>query len=120
MLGQHLRDGFQLGVKQLGGRLGGREVEVIVVDDELKPDVAVTRVRTLLDRDKVDFVVGVVFSNVLMAVHKPVVDSQTFFIGTNAGPRPPPGGRAAPISSPPPTRTTRTTRCWANMRRTRG
>lgn len=96
VLGQHLRDGFQLGVKQLGGRLGGREVEVMVVDDELKPDVAVTRVRTLLDRDKVDFVVGVVFSNVLMAVHKPVVDSQTFFIGTNAGPSPAAGRACSP------------------------
>ena len=96
VLGQHTRDGFELGVRQRGGKLGGLETEVIVIDDELKPDVAVTKVRTLLERDKVDFVVGVVFSNVLMAVHKPIVDSQTYFIGTNAGPSPAAGRACSP------------------------
>jgi branched-chain amino acid transport system substrate-binding protein len=86
VLGQQARDGFQLAVKGLGGKLGGREVEVIVVDDELKPDVAVTKVKGLLERDKVDFVVGPIFSNVAVAVHKPIVDSSTFYISTNAGP----------------------------------
>ena len=71
VLGQQARDGFQLAVKDLGGKLGGRDVEVIVVDDELKPDVAVTKVKGLLERDKVDFVVGPIFSNVAVAVHKP-------------------------------------------------
>ena len=64
MLGQQVRDGFKLALKDMGGKLGGREVEVITVDDELKPDVAVTKVKGLLERDKVDFVVGPVFSNV--------------------------------------------------------
>ncbi|MDJ1159434.1 ABC transporter substrate-binding protein [Chelatococcus sp. SYSU_G07232] len=96
VLGQHLRDGFALGVKSLGGKLGGLEAEVVVVDDELKPDVAVNKVKGLIERDKVDFVVGVVFSNVLMAVHKPVVESQTFFIGTNAGPSPAAGKACSP------------------------
>jgi branched-chain amino acid transport system substrate-binding protein len=57
VLGQQLRNGFQLGVKTLGGKLGGREAEVIVADDELKPDVAVNKVKALVERDKVDFVV---------------------------------------------------------------
>lgn len=86
VLGQQARDGFQLGLKDLGGKLGGRDVEVIIVDDELKPDVAVTKVKGLLERDKVDFVVGPIFSNVAVAVHKPIVDSQTFYISVNAGP----------------------------------
>ena len=86
VLGQQARDGFQLAVKDLGGKLGGRDVEVIVVDDELKPDVAVTKVKGLLERDKVDFVVGPIFSNVAVAVHKPIVDANTFYISTNAGP----------------------------------
>src|SRR6187431_1974786 len=73
-LGQQARDGFNLAVKELGGKLGGRDAEVIVVDDELKPDVAVTKVKGLLDRDKVDFVVGPIFSNVLLAIHKPALD----------------------------------------------
>ena len=86
MLGQQARDGFQLAVKDLGGKLGGRDVEVIVVDDELKPDVAVTKVKGLLERDKVDFVVGPIYSNVAVAVHKPIVDANTFYISVNAGP----------------------------------
>jgi branched-chain amino acid transport system substrate-binding protein len=86
VLGQQSRDGFQLAVKDLGGKLGGREVEVMVVDDELKPDVAVTKAKGLLERDKVDFVVGPIFSNVAVAVYKPIVDANTFFISPNAGP----------------------------------
>src|SRR3954462_9191294 len=85
-LGQQVRDGFALGMKDLGGKMAGRDVEVIVVDDELKPDVAVTKVKGLLERDKVDFVVGPIFSNVLQAIHKPVVESKTFLISPNAGP----------------------------------
>jgi len=85
VLGQQARDGFQLAVKQLGGKLGGLDTEVIVVDDELKPDVAVTKVRGMLERDQVNFVVGPIFSNVLQAIHKPVVDSNAFLISPNAG-----------------------------------
>jgi branched-chain amino acid transport system substrate-binding protein len=85
-LGQQARDGFNLSVKELGGKLGGRDAEVIVVDDELKPDIAVTKVKGLLDRDKVDFVVGPIFSNVLLAIHKPALDGGAILISANAGP----------------------------------
>ncbi len=85
VLGQQLRNGFQLAVKDLGGKLGGREVEIIVQDDELKPDVAITKVKALLERDKVDFVVGPVFSNVLGAIFKPVTDANVILISPNAG-----------------------------------
>lgn len=84
-LGSQARNGFQLAVKQLGGKLGGVETEVIVVDDELKPDIAVGKVKGLIDRDKVDFVVGPIFSNILIAMHKPVTDSGAFLISPNAG-----------------------------------
>ena len=57
VLGQQLRNGFNLAVKTLDGKLGGRDVEVIVADDELKPDLAVTKVKALVERDKVEFVV---------------------------------------------------------------
>lgn len=85
VLGQQARDGFNLAVKQLGGKLGGLEAEVIVVDDELKPDVAVGKVKGLVERDQVNFVVGPIFSNVLQAIHKPVIDSNAFLISPNAG-----------------------------------
>ena len=85
VLGQQLRNGFQLAVKDLGGKLGGREVEVIVQDDELKPDIAISKVKALLERDKVDFVVGPVFSNILGAIFKPVTDAGVILISPNAG-----------------------------------
>lgn len=85
-LGQQVRDGFALAVKDLGGKMGGRDVDVVVVDDELKPDAAVTKVKGLLERDKVDFVVGPIFSNILQAIHRPVTESKTFLISPNAGP----------------------------------
>lgn len=86
VLGQQARDGFMLAVKDLGGKMAGRDVEVVAVDDELKPDAAVTKVKGLLERDKVDFVVGPIFSNILQAIHKPVTDSRTVLISPNAGP----------------------------------
>jgi branched-chain amino acid transport system substrate-binding protein len=85
-LGQQARDGFALAVKDLGGKMGGKDVEVVVADDELKPDGAVSKVKGLLERDKVDFVVGPIFSNILQAIHKPVTDNKTFLISPNAGP----------------------------------
>ncbi|SDR61420.1 amino acid/amide ABC transporter substrate-binding protein, HAAT family [Rhizobiales bacterium GAS191] len=85
-LGKQSLDGFQLAVKTLGGKLGGRDAEMVIVDDELKPDLAITKVQALIDRDKVDFVVGPIFSNVLAAIMKPVTDSKTFLISPNAGP----------------------------------
>ncbi len=85
VLGQQLRNGFQLAVKDMGGKLGGREVELFVQDDELKPDVAVTKAKALIDRDKVDFVVGPIFSNILIAIMKPVTEGGAILISPNAG-----------------------------------
>lgn len=88
VLGQHARDGFQLAVKELGGKLGGLDTEVVVVDDELKPDVAVDRVKALIERDEIDMFVGVIFSNVMMAVYKPLTEAGIITISPNAGPSP--------------------------------
>jgi branched-chain amino acid transport system substrate-binding protein len=85
VLGQQLRNGFNLAVKDLNGKLGGRDVEVIVADDELKPDLAVNKAKTLVDRDKVDFVVGPIFSNILAAIMKPVTEGGAILISPNAG-----------------------------------
>jgi len=85
VLGGQLRNGFQLAVKTLGGKLGGREAEITVADDELKPDVAVSKVKAFVERDKVDFVVGPIFSNILQSIMKPVTDADTILISPNAG-----------------------------------
>ena len=85
-LGQQVRDGFQLAVDKNGGKLGGVPVKITVIDDELKPDVAVERVRSYVESEKPAFVVGPVFSNILGAIAKPVLDSGAFLISPNAGP----------------------------------
>jgi branched-chain amino acid transport system substrate-binding protein len=85
-LGNQLRDGWLAGVKHLDGKLGGIPVQTLVIDDELKPDVALTKVGEALERDKVDFVVGIVFSNILQAIFRPVTESGTFLVSVNAGP----------------------------------
>lgn len=95
-LGRDILDGFNLGVKHAGDTLGGRPVEVIVGDDQLKPDVGVQVASRMLEKDKVDFVVGIVFSNVMMAVAKPITDAGIFLISANAGPSPLAGAGCLP------------------------
>jgi branched-chain amino acid transport system substrate-binding protein len=85
VLGQQQRNGLQLAIKTLGNKLGGREVELLVQDDELKPDVAVSKVKAFVERDKVDFVVGPIFSNILQAIFKPAIDGGAILISPNAG-----------------------------------
>jgi branched-chain amino acid transport system substrate-binding protein len=85
VLGQQSKNAFELALKDLGGKMGGKEVELFVADDGLKPDVAIQKVQELIERDKVDIVVGPIFSNMLQAIHKPVMDSGKILISTNAG-----------------------------------
>jgi branched-chain amino acid transport system substrate-binding protein len=85
-LGVDIRDGFQLAVKLAGGKLGGQAAEVIVADDQASPDVGRQTADRLVKRDRVDFMTGVVFSNVMLAVGAPTFQSQTYYISANAGP----------------------------------
>lgn len=87
-LGEHARDGFQLALKEREGRLGGRDVELIIVDDELQPDIGVQRAQALIERDEIDIFVGVIFSNVMMAVYQPLRDAEIVMVSPNAGPSP--------------------------------
>src|SRR5262245_23480169 len=57
VLSQQARDGFLLAAEKLDSRFGSTETEIIVVDDEQKPDVAVNKAKELIERHKVDFVV---------------------------------------------------------------
>lgn len=85
-LGIDIRDGFQLALKQNNGKLGGLPVELIIVDDQQSPETAKQATDRLLKRDHVDFMTGVVFSNIMLAVGQPVFQSRTFYISANAGP----------------------------------
>jgi branched-chain amino acid transport system substrate-binding protein len=84
-IGNDMRNSFELGLDHNGRKLGGLPVEVIYEDDLFKPEVGVQKTQKLIESDKVDFIVGYIWSNVLLASLKPLVDSQTFTIVTNAG-----------------------------------
>jgi branched-chain amino acid transport system substrate-binding protein len=84
-LGTAIDNGFKLYVQEQGGKLGGREIEYFVVDDESDPAKATDNVNKLLNRDKVDVIVGTVHSGVAMAMAKAVRGSNAILIVPNAG-----------------------------------
>lgn len=95
-VGQDQYDGFMLGIESLGKKLGGETVMVLREDDQLKPELGNQIARKLIDRDKVDAIVGLGFSNVLMASLPRIVESGTVAIATNAGPSPIAGSGCLP------------------------
>jgi len=86
VIGNDMRNSFEVALDHLGRKVGGLPVEVIYEDDQQKPEVGVQKTQKLIESDKVDFIVGYIWSNVLLASLKPAVDSQTFLISANAGP----------------------------------
>jgi branched-chain amino acid transport system substrate-binding protein len=96
VVGQDQVDGFMLAVEQGGGKLGGQTVQLVKEDDQLKPEIGSQAVRKLIDKDRVDVIVGLSFSNVLMASLKTLTESGTVAIATNAGPSPVAGASCAP------------------------
>lgn len=95
VVGQDQYDGFMLALEQGGGKLGGQVVTVLKEDDQLKPEVGNQIARKFIDKERVNAVVGLGFSNVMMASHKVIVDSGTVAISTNAGPSPVAGALCA-------------------------
>jgi len=85
-LGIDIRDGFALAVEHAGGKLGGQDTQVIEADDQQKPDVAVGLANRMVERDRVQVVTGVVWSNLALAMLPTLAGGQTFFISPNAGP----------------------------------
>lgn len=96
IVGQDQVDGFMLAVELLGGKLGGQVLAVLREDDQLKPEIGTQIVRKFIDKDKVDAVVGLSFSNVLMASLPRIAESGTVAIATNAGPSPIAGANCKP------------------------
>ncbi len=84
-LGVAIENGFKLHVDELGGKLGGREIEYIKVDDESDPSKATDNVNKLIKRDNVDVIVGTVHSGVVMAMAKAAKESGTVLIVPNGG-----------------------------------
>jgi branched-chain amino acid transport system substrate-binding protein len=86
VIGNDMRNAFELGLDHIGRKMGGLPVEVIYENDEQRPDVGRQKTEKLIQSDRVNFVIGYIWSNVLLASLKPVVDAQTFLISANAGP----------------------------------
>jgi branched-chain amino acid transport system substrate-binding protein len=86
VIGNDMRNSFELALDHLGRKIGGQPVEVIYEDDQQKPEVGVQKTQKLIESDKVDFLVGYIWSNVLLASLRPAVESKTFLITANAGP----------------------------------
>ena len=86
VIGNDMRNSFELALDHLGRKIGGLPVEVIYENDEQRPDVGRQKTEKLIQSDRVNFVAGYIWSNVLLASLKPVVDSQTFLVSANAGP----------------------------------
>jgi branched-chain amino acid transport system substrate-binding protein len=95
-LGIAITNGFKLAVNENGGKLGGREVEYFTVDDESDPAKAPENANKLVQRDKVDVLVGTVHSGVQMGMVKVVRDSGTLMIIPNAGAAAATGAQCAP------------------------
>jgi branched-chain amino acid transport system substrate-binding protein len=84
-IGNDMRNSFELGLDHHARKIGGFPVEVIYEDDQTKPEVGVQKTQKLIESDKVDFVVGYIWSNVLLASLKPLTDTKTMTVVTNAG-----------------------------------
>ena len=95
-LGNAITNAFKLAVAEQGGKLGGRDVEYFTVDDESDPAKAPENINRLVQRDKVDVVVGTVHSGVLMGMVKVVRETGTLLVCPNAGAGDATGAACAP------------------------
>ena len=97
VIGNDMRNSFELALDHMGRKMGGLPVEVIYEDDGFKPEVGKQKTDKLIESDKVDFIVGYIWSNVLLASMKSAVDSKTFLITSNAGPHQIAGEQCSPF-----------------------
>ncbi|HXD39603.1 MAG TPA: ABC transporter substrate-binding protein [Ramlibacter sp.] len=84
-LGVAIENGVRMAIDEKGGKLGGRDIEWFKVDDESEPAKGVENANRLVQRDKVDVLIGTVHSGVQMGIQKVVRDSGTLCVIPNAG-----------------------------------
>lgn len=95
-LGVDIRDAFQLAVKVNGGKLGGLPAEVLVGDDQFKPDVGRQLAEKYVKSDRVNFLTGIVFSNIMLASVPIAFENKTLYVSPNAAPSPLAGAQCNP------------------------
>ena len=86
VIGNDMRDAVNLAVEDLNGKMGGLDIEVIFADDGFKPETGKQVTDKLVKSDDVDFVAGYIWSHVLLASQKSVLNADKFLISANAGP----------------------------------
>jgi branched-chain amino acid transport system substrate-binding protein len=84
-LGENITFAIELYIAEKGGKLGGRDIEIIKLDDESKPENGPQNAERLVKRDQVDVLIGTVHSGVQIGIHKVVSESGTLCIVPNAG-----------------------------------
>jgi branched-chain amino acid transport system substrate-binding protein len=95
-IGVEIRDAFQLAVKMNGGKLGGLPADVLIADDQFKPDVGRQAAEKFVKLDKVHFLTGIVFSNIMLAAVPIAFDNKTIYVSPNAAPSPLAGKQCNP------------------------
>ncbi|HEY2336540.1 MAG TPA: ABC transporter substrate-binding protein [Burkholderiales bacterium] len=88
IIGKHMKDSVEVALEHLHGRVGGLETEVIYGDDQFKPEVGVQLAEEMLKKNQVDFMSGIIWSNVMMAVVPVVTGAGKIMVGANAGASP--------------------------------
>jgi branched-chain amino acid transport system substrate-binding protein len=88
IIGKHMKDSVELALDHLGHKMGGRAVEVFYGDDQFKPEVGVQLAEEMLKKNQVDFMAGIIWSNVMMAVVPVVTGAGHIMVGANAGASP--------------------------------
>jgi len=86
VVGNDMRDAFELALDHLGRKMAGRNVTMIYEDDGLKPEQGRQKTDKLIESDRVNFLTGYMMSHILLASLKSAVDSETFLVSANAGP----------------------------------
>ncbi len=86
VIGKDMQNAVNLAVEHLGGMMADKKIEILFEDDGFKPEIGKQKADKLVKRDNVDFVTGFIWSHVLLASSKTVLDSGKFLISSNAGP----------------------------------
>ena len=95
-LGKNIDEALRLAIAEGGGKLGGRDIEYAVVDDESEPAKATENATKLVARDKVDILIGTVHSGVAAAMVKVAADNNALLVIPNAGV----GAATGPLCAP--------------------
>ncbi len=88
VIGKDMKAAIELAVEQMDGKMGKLDINLIIEDDGFKPDIGKQKTDKLVKQDNVDFVAGYIWSHVLLASRKSVLDAGKFLISSNAGPSP--------------------------------